>query len=211
MALQTVIMSANHIAAQGGAFEPQRQNHGLLFIEGLAGFGDQQQEGNSILTLALDQIPTPKRRQDPIELPFLSQTRKVAGAMTYDDMEVVFRDFVDVPVYTVLSNWSSYVGDPVTGRIGLARNYKKTGYFHALSPDGTTSRCLRIEGMWPSAVDAGDYDMGSSEKQLINVSFCIDKAYPVDAGHLLRNANIDWRTALSFVNQIVAATTGLGG
>lgn len=204
MGLQSLIMSANHIAAQDGGFEPQRQNNGLLFIEGLQIFGDSFFQGNSVVTLAIESFPFPKQRNDPIELPFLNQTRKVAGQGMIDDVELVVRDFVDQPVLTTLQNWRNAVYDPISGRIGLAKNYKREAFAHWISPDGGSSRAYKLEGVWPILVDPGDADMNSSEKVLINVQLSVDKAYPVDIGHLLRGANLDWRSPLRFLNQVGA-------
>lgn len=209
MPLQTLIMSADHIAAQGGSFEPQRANNGLLFIEGLTIFGDTAPQGNSVVTLAIESFPMPKQRNDPIELPFLNQSRKVAGQGMVDAMEVVLRDFVDQPVLTVLQNWRNSVYDPISGRLGLASTYKREAFAHLISPDGAKSRAYKLEGVWPSMVDPGDIDMNNPEKSLINMTLEVDKAYPIDIGHLLRGTSLDWGTPLRFLNQIAALASVL--
>lgn len=212
MALQRLIMSAQHIAAQAGGFEPQRQNNGLLFIEGLATFGDIAVTGNSLVTLALESFPFPKQRNDPIEMPYLNQVRKVAGQGMIDDIEVVVRDFVDQPVSTILQNWRNAVYDPITGRIGLARNYKRRAFAHWISPDGSTTRCWQIDGVWPQMVDPGDADMNSPDKVLMNMQLACDRCFPIDAGHLLSGADINWGGTLKYINQVAAAFGGvLGG
>lgn len=202
MGLQSLVMSANHLAAQDGGFEPQRQNNGLLFIEGLQIFGDSQFQGNSVITLSIESFTFPKRRNDPNELPFLNQVRKFPGPAQYDDVELVLRDFVDQPTLTTMQNWANAVHDPVTGRQGLCRDIKREAFAHWIAPDGRSSRVYKLEGVWPISVDPGDADMNSPDKNLINCQLSVDKAYPVDIGHVLRNATIDWNTPLRFINQI---------
>lgn len=216
MPLDALFMSANHIAAQSGGFEPQRQNNGLLFIEGLEEFQDNRQFGRSLITLSIESFPMVKVHNDPIELPYLNQSRKVPGAMVVDDPELVLRDFVDIPTLRIMLNWRNAVCDPITGRMGRAWRIKKLAHVVLLAPDGLTFRCFRLEGVWPSLVDPGDIDMNSSEKMLMNCQLCVDKSYSIDSGFDFGGAVLDWGAPISFLNQAstalnLAAGIGVGG
>jgi hypothetical protein len=210
MALSTLIMSGHHLGRQAGGFEPARQNNGLLWIEGLAGFGETSTDGNGCVVLSLESFPFPKVRQDPIELPFLNTVRKVPGQIMVDEIEVVLRDFVDKPVLLTLQNWRNAVGDSVTGQIGLSRHFKRTAYAVRYSPDGLSSRAYRLDGVWPSMVDPGDHDMGSSEKCLINLSLQVDRAYPV-TGYNTGSALANWGGEIRFPLRFGAAVGAVAG
>lgn len=186
MPLNGIFLSANHIAAQAGAFEPQRSNNALLFIDGLEDYGESG--GQNYLTLSLDSFAIPRFTNEPIELGFLNQNRKVAGQQTFETMEVSYRDFVDVPTADILLAWKNEVCDPFTGLVGLAANYKKSARIELYGPDGSVSRKYVVEGIWPTTIDNGQIDMNGSDKLLIAVSFCIDKCYQdVGGGGLLES------------------------
>jgi hypothetical protein len=181
MALDTLFMSANHLAGQDGEFEPQRQNNGLLFIEGLEVFGDTLKPV-SVITLSIESFPIPKQRNDAIELQFLNQTRKVAGPGMVDEVELVLKDFVDRETALVMQNWRNAVYDPQSGRLGLARDYKKQGEVHLFSPNGAIERRYKLLGIWPSVVDPGDVDMTGTDKMIMNCTLIIDKFFILEGG-----------------------------
>lgn len=165
-------MSAAHIAGQDGFFEPQRQNNALLRIDGLM--------SEDLLTLSLESFPIPKTALTPIELNFLNERRKVAGPANVEDLEVVVKDWVDVQTRLVVTDWWLRTYDPVTGRIGLAKNYKKRGYVTLYGPNGAFDREYLCYGLWISNFDPGDVDMTGEDKMVMNLTVTIDKCLPGD-------------------------------
>ena len=49
---------------------------------------------------------------------------KFAGAMVFDDLELTLKDFIDIGVAKVLSQWRLLVSNPANGAVGLAKDYK---------------------------------------------------------------------------------------
>lgn len=176
-------MSAAHIAAQDGFFEPQRQNNALLRINGLI------QE--DIVTLSLESFPVPKTNLEPVELDYLNEKRKVAGKVTHDDLSVVVKDFVDVAVLYVLTDWFLQTYDPYTGRIGLAKNYKKKGTVTMYGPNGGFDREYECIGLWINTFDPGDIDMTTGDKKPINLTLSIDKALPGNGVYSGRGISVE--------------------
>lgn len=162
-------LHADHIGA-GGAFEPQRQNNGLLFISGLA--------GADAIRLSIASFPVPKRSMGIIELGYLNEKRKFPGLPTYDDLTVVFNDYIDQQTAKVLWDWAFLVHNPYTGKTGLAASYKKTGWVSLYGPDGVAERQYDIIGMWPSAIDPGEVDMMAEDTVKITLTLTIDKMRP---------------------------------
>jgi len=169
-------LSASHLAAQGGAFEEQRGNNALIRIFGLAE-NDVISRGEPIITLSLQSFPLPVTTVEAIDTNFLNEKRKIAGLVTFEDMEVVFKDFVDQRTARVLKLWHEEVYDPVTGRIGLARNYKKRGEVQLFGPNQQYNRFWTCIGMWPTTYNAGTIDMASSEPVKVSLTISIDKCY----------------------------------
>lgn len=163
-------LTADHIGQVGGGFEPQRANNGLLYIAGLAG------NENDVITLSLTSFPLPKSNINPIEIMYLNQTRKFAGKPTYDDLSVVFNDYVDQTTKVVLANWFYLAHNPLTGKTAFASQYKKNGRMVLYAPDGSGDREWELQGMWISTFDPGDVDMETDDRVRLTCNIVIDKA-----------------------------------
>jgi len=165
MAIQLV---ADHVGAQH--WEPQRVNNALLHISDL--------EGDDDLVLALMSFPLPKRTMGIIEVGYVNERRKFAGLPTFDDLSVVYKDYVDKNTADFLWKWANMVYDPKTGVIGLASTYKKNGWVELFAPNGEHIRNYDIQGVWPSGFDPGDIDLTGEDTLNITMTLTIDKAYP---------------------------------
>lgn len=179
-------MFADHIAQQAGAFEPQRVNNALLYLNVPATITGQNMGGaivssvNNVLVLSLDSFPFPKQDNNVQSTKYLNETRKFAGAAGVSGIDVVYKDFCDMATASILWAWRQAVYDPYSGRIGLARNYKSTADVYLASPDGMSFvRSYYCVGVWPSALDHGAANMDADDIQKITVSFAVDKCYPI--------------------------------
>lgn len=177
-------LTASHLAKGGttGAFEEQRGNNGIIQIFDVEGnvSSSQHKSGLPILTLSLQSFALPKTNLDALETNWLNEKRKFAGTVTFDDLEIVFKDFVDVNTAHIVKKWHEKVYDPSTGKIGLARDYKKTALITLFAPNGTFERHYFVEGIWPLTFDPGSIDMTSAEPIKITCTFAIDKAYAAE-------------------------------
>lgn len=168
-------MHAGHIGAVGGGFELQRQNNALLYITNLPG------NDNDLLSLSLASFPLPKTNSGIVEVRWLNESRKFAGNPVYEDLSVVFKDYVDQQTAAVLAGWRALVHDPVTGKIGLKAQYAKAARAVLYAPDGSTEREYEIQGLWPSSFDPGEADMQGEDGVQITVVFTYDKMVPLFA------------------------------
>lgn len=164
------------------ALEPQRVNNALLHITDVPGLADEE------LVLALASFPIPKVNNGIIEVPFLNEKRKFAGNPTFDDLSVLFKDYVNKKVADALLQWRHQVYNPHTGAIGLKSVYGKQGHVDMFAPNGEGNAAAGIEpirrydliGVWPSTYDPGDIDMAGEDALQITVTLTIDKAIPSD-------------------------------
>lgn len=175
-------MGANHIAAAAGDHEPQRSNNGLLYIVGLntavQGSGQGTGAKDDVLTLALASFALPKVTMSPLELGYLNEKRKVAGRPTFDDLSVVFNDFVDVGIASILQKWWYLIYSPETGLMGLAAQYKKQALVKLYGPNGAFDREYELIGCWPSAFDMGEIDQLGEDNVKITMTLTYDKYIP---------------------------------
>jgi hypothetical protein len=170
-------LTANHIGGTGAnaGYEPQRANNNILQILGLEG------DAKSILQLSLASFPIPKVNVGVIEVNYLNEKRKFAGIASFDDLSVVFTDYVDKDTAKILHQWFAKTYDADTGKVGLAKDYKKDGKVIQYSPDGQLEREYDVQGMWISALDPGDADMSSEDILRVTCTITIDKAVPTFA------------------------------
>jgi hypothetical protein len=162
-------MNGDHVGGQEGSYEPQRQSNILLFV---------QPDESDLMTLCLQSFPIPQSENTILTQEYLNEQRKFAGRVTYTDMEVVFKDYVDNNVAQLLQKWRYKVHDPDSGKIGLARNYKKKGFIWMYSPEASVVRKYDLFGIWPASFNHGEADMSGDDTQKITMNFAVDRIVP---------------------------------
>jgi len=160
--------AADHIAAEAGTFEPQRANNFSIEIP-LSG------ADKDLIIMGLEGFSLPQQKNETVTLSYQNEQRKVAGQVSVDEATLTMKDFVDVDTRGAVLRWRKQVYDPQTGKIGLAKNYKKTGHVVMTAPDGTSQRVARVIGVWPPADPAIDLKMEGSEKIMMEVPLSVDK------------------------------------
>lgn len=165
-------MHANHLAAAKGTYEPIRKAHGLIEIA-LDNADDQE-----LIRLALVSFSLPKTSNEVIEMRYLNEKRKVAGSAVFEDIEFVVRDMMDNDVRGAVRRWREQVYDPITGKVGLARDYKKEARLISFGPDGSNELEWQAIGVFPPGTDWGDHDFEADEDNKITVTLSVDKCVP---------------------------------
>jgi len=160
--------SADHIAAEAGSFEPQRSNN-FSFEVALSG------ADRDIIVMSLQATTIPGEKNDEIALNYQNEVRYVAGKYTVDAGSVTLRDYVDVDTRGAVLRWRLQVYDPATGKIGLAKDYKKTAYIVMTAPDGSGVRVAKMKGCWPTGIGAANLSMEQAGEVLIEVPLRFDK------------------------------------
>lgn len=162
-------LSADHLAAQAGGFEPQRQSNWEFEIA--LGGGDRD-----VIKLSAVSFALPTGTNEEVELAYGNERRYLAGKMTWDTSSLMLNDFVDQDTRLAILNWRREVYDPNNGNIGLASDYKKDATVTLYGPDGTMERQCKLTGCWPVNEPAGDLDHGSSEAVQMELTIRYDKA-----------------------------------
>ena len=163
-------LNADHIAAQSGAFEPQRQNNFSIEFYGLDG------DDKNIFILALKSIDSiPGHENAPVILKYQNEERRVAGPATTTGCTIALHDFVDQETRNAMLRWRRKVYDPATGAMGLAKDYKKEGAVILHAPDGSNERVCRLIGSWPDKDPKGALNMNTTEPVQLDLSISVDK------------------------------------
>ena len=170
-----VAISASHIAAAGGAFEPQRQSNFMLSLEPPGGGTGNR----NALQLSLQAFPLPKYEIVIGTTRYVNEERKWAANVTYQNLQATFKDYVDTSTASILYTWSLLVFNPENGQIGLASQYKSQGTVQLFAPNGSSVRSWDLLGVWPSNFNFGEGNMeGAATQNLIQVTFAIDQMIP---------------------------------
>jgi hypothetical protein len=170
-----ISLVADHVGSQG--WEPQRVNNAVLHFADLP--GDEE------LSLSLASFPLPKVTNGIVEIGHVNEKRKFAGLPTFDDLSVLYKDYVPVNTSSILHAWRKLVYDPETGKIGLKWEYAKNGWAELYAPNGEFIRQYDLIGCWPSGFDPGDVDLAGEDTINITLTLTIDKAIPVAGGNVL--------------------------
>lgn len=169
----TINMSADHLAAQGGNFEPQR-DHQFVFEVIL----NTTSGSEDYISLSVVSAPIPDWSNEAIELKHMNESRFVIGRATFSDGELTFYDFVDREVAKSLYNWYQQGYNPETGQMGLARDYKKTCYLTQYAPNGTMSRKWKLIGCFLKSCKWGEANQEGNEVCKLTMGLKYDKAIP---------------------------------
>jgi len=149
------------------AYEVQRTNHFEVQIIDV---------GGQDLTLAVNNSSLPSITIDQIELPYGNSRVKVAGQVSYDDIDVDVKDFIEPNMQEIIEEWRMEVYDQNEGDLGWAADYKRNGVLHIYSPSGDVRRAWRLYGIWPTSVNYGDLDYDGGAALSITMTLSVDMA-----------------------------------
>jgi hypothetical protein len=162
-------LSADHVAAQAGGFEPQRQSN--WEFEVALGGGDRD-----VIKLSARSMDLPRGTNEEVQLPYGNENRYVAGKMTWDATSLTLADYVDQDTRAAILRWRREVYNPDTGNLGLAKDYKKDATLTLYGPNGQMERQCKLTGCWPTTEPGGSLDHSSSDAVMIEVPIRFDKA-----------------------------------
>ena len=157
------LVSADHIG--NTSFEPQRKSNFTVRIP----------IGSTLIQFSLDTFDFPKEANEVLKVNFGNEERKVAGRATYNNLNLVLKDFADQPVMQQILAWRRLVYNPANGAIGYASQYKRQGDAVWFGPDGSGSRRVTLVGAWPSSIDMGSGDMNGNDQNKITAVITIDR------------------------------------
>ena len=161
-------ISADHIAAQAGGFEPQRRNNFTIDIP----------FDTSVVQMSLHSAKLPDISNTAITIKFGNEERHAPGRAVVGTFNVVIKDFLGGKALAALKAWRKLVYDAKSGKIGLAKEYKKNCTVRLFGPDGAgKTRTWTLEGCWPSELDPGGGSMSENTQNEISCTIECDKAY----------------------------------
>lgn len=162
-------ITAQHLAPQGGGFEPQRTFDFEVILVGVP--------GAESLKLAVETFFIPTMQNSQITVSYMGEDRKVAGRASAGGGSLVVKDFVDEQIAASLEDWRKLVYNAETGAIGWAKDYKKQAFLRLLAPDGTAPRMYKLEGIWPTTITANSLSYAQSGVVQLTLALVFDRYF----------------------------------
>jgi hypothetical protein len=164
--------SASHIAASMGGYSPQHRNNFTIEFYGVA--------NSTILSLSLSRGFLPQWKSNEGMIRFANERAYFAGAVEWGAGTIEFNDYVDRDVQGIIVAWVArvYPGilNPVDGRVGQPKDYKRDGNVIIWAPDGTAIRLWKLLGCWPYDFNPGELNMESNDPVRVTLGIRYDKA-----------------------------------
>ncbi len=147
--------------------------------------GDVRRTNNFILTisdvtegtdlaLVVQRAFLPKLSLGVLELRHGNDALKFAGVASWEGGQATIIDTLKRDELDALLTWIKETYDWASGEIGLASEYKKSGYVEEFAADGKHLRRWTIEGMWVSEFDPGELNAAQAELKEISFTIQID-------------------------------------
>lgn len=159
------------LGVSGLAGDPQRPCHFMFTCPDVEGW-------DSHFELAIDASSIPFMKQDVLTIKRGATQINFAGSMSYDTHTLRVIDYIGLNSVDVLLNWQKLSGDTKSEKVGLAKDYKKTGYLTMYDPNFNPVRTWTIKGCWISGLSEDELDMqkGASDAMRITCQITFDQA-----------------------------------
>lgn len=169
--------------------EPMRKNRFLFQFSSIPGPSNNGKEED--LAFIAKSADVPAITFEKTSAKRIHETFNTAGMISWNDLNVVFNDFISPPsennnAQTVpsagdmLYNWSKMIYDPLTGQMGYKTSYSTSATEAQFDPQGKIIRAWNIFGIFPTSVNFGGTlsyeDAGATE---ISCTFTYDLAIKV--------------------------------
>lgn len=190
MPLETKDVLGWHIADNAANYEPARTNTfefvitdiDKLLKAGVDETGDNGEEdyvtgGQEIIRLSVQKADVPHFSQGEVEVKRGNIKSYYAGEMTFDAGSIEVIDYIGKSGKSVLMAWQRLSGDSKTGKVGLAKDYKKTCTLIEYSPNYEQIRSWTLVGCWVTKLSESSFSMDSADKKVVTATIRYDRAY----------------------------------
>ena len=130
------------------------------------------------IMLSVDTFTAPAIEIAQITTQYGNNSIKWAGKPEFPTSSVTINDYIGIEVERILAAWFRCAYDFKSEKIGLARDYKKTGYIIEYDPKGGTARSWRLDGLWLASFNLGEWNQAGNEQRKINATLVYDRVVP---------------------------------
>jgi hypothetical protein len=144
-------------------FQPKLSNQFLLNIEGIDNF-------------LVKSCSRPNQTVEPIELPWMNSTRKIAGKTKWEDMSVALHDSIAPSTMQQVLAWHRLQHESISGRNGYPDFYKRDIQLLEIDPVGNVIGQWDIKGAFITGMAGGEYAYENSTPVEVTLTIAFDNA-----------------------------------
>lgn len=130
------------------------------------------------IMLSVDSFTAPSIEIAQITTQYGNNSIKWAGKPEFPNSSIVVNDYIGIQVEKILAAWFRCAYDFTSEKIGLAKDYKKTGYLAEYDPKGGTARVWRLDGLWLASFNLGEWSQNGNEQRKVNATLVYDRVVP---------------------------------
>lgn len=164
-------------------YEIQRSNNFMFYISGLSkAFNIPQNtyaanNAEDVIKLSVSSASVPHWTMSPVTVKRGNNTMKFAGNPEFGEGSLELNDYIGAGTKDVLMAWQNKAYDVRTEKVGLASDYKRTGYLIEYTPDYQVVRTWALMGCWISGLSEQPFNHDSADKHTISATLQYDKAW----------------------------------
>jgi hypothetical protein len=144
----------------------RRNNNFIVTINGVSDDND--------LELVIQKAFLPSVSLNVLDLRHGNDSKKFAGVATWNGGQMSIIDTLSKDELNAVLAWFKSTYDWTNAAVGVAKDYKKTGFITEYAADGKFTRQWKVEGMWISNIDLGALDASSGELKEVALTIEID-------------------------------------
>lgn len=167
-------MASNIRSLTGLLGDVRRNNNFIVTISDVTDGLGETNLGVNNLELIIQKAFLPSVSLNVLDLRHGNDSKKFAGVASWKGGQITVIDVLSKDELQAVLAWFKNTYDWKTGEIGLASEYKKSGFITEYASDGRYTRKWPIEGMWISALEMGELDASSGEMKQISITIEID-------------------------------------
>ena len=159
--------------------QPQMQGHFELEVLPKSDVPPNSYSWEGDISLHVDTSALPTFTFEEVEAMSINGRSYFAGAATFEAMSITSKDLIDGKTARGWLEWSKLVYNVKTGRLGLAKDYKRECHVFQYAPNGWHHRQWIFQGVWPQTITFGTLDLSATTTiNMIEVTLRYDKAFP---------------------------------
>lgn len=148
-------------------YEPLKKNRFILRFPSDLGLQE----------FTLESAQRPTLTVNSVEIPFLDAKTYVAGAYSWGEITVSFRDVIGPSTSQAIMEWDRLCAESVSGRMGYAAGYKRDVELEMLDPNKTVIQKWILVNAWITQSNFGELSMSDDAIATITITlrpdYCI--------------------------------------
>lgn len=129
---------------------------------------------SEVINILVDSTSIPGRIIEPIDVPFMGQQLKIAGAVTYDDWTCTYRMDDNYEVYKKFRAWSELVHGTTSNITSFPTQYKSNPIIYQLDAAGNRLNKITLNGAWPNSIGEIALAQAETSFQTVDITLSYD-------------------------------------